>query len=559
MRLGYRLSFALIAASVLVTSIFGVLAIREEKRDLLDGMKRETWITVATLQPAVEFALVRHDSTQVREFLDGLGHQRILGAAIYEPDGRPLIRSQSLPPLSGPPVPDPHQVIVDLAPAHAMVDVGGERVFAYAVPLLDRRGRPSAVLAVYHLTAYLDADLSRERLGILITLVASSVLTAGLVFFIVNRAVSRPIDRLIRKVAALRHADFPGRAPAAAASPGPDPGDPLAAVAVEEEVPISGEPPAAKAGGDELGRLAGEFDRMAEDLARSREALIGEAEKRLSVERGLRRFDRMATLGQLTSNLAHEVGTPLGVLRGRAEFLLGEVTDHQGARREVEIILAQIDRITRTIERFLSASRSSPPISEPIAGDDLLREAAALVDLECRRQGIRLTVDAAAGDAPMHGQRDGLMQVLLNLAVNGIQAMAEGGELRLAARRSELRGRPAIEFAVTDTGSGIPEDIQKRIFEPFFSTRGTTGLGLFISRSIVREHDGTTTVESTPGLGATFRVCIPLGDGAGTAAAANDAANGVMNDAANDAKNGVMNDAAPGERGGQEACRTGTS
>jgi signal transduction histidine kinase len=552
MRLGYRLSFALIAASVLVTSIFGALAIREEKRDLLNGMKHETWITVATLQPAVEFALVRHDSTQVQEFLDGLGHQRILGAAIYEPDGTPIIRSRGLPPLSGPPVPDPRQVIADLSPAHAMVEVGGERVFAYAVPLLDRRGRPGAVLAVYHLTAYLDEDLGRERFAILITLIASSVLTAGLVFFIVNRAVSRPIDGLIRKVTALRQADFPGRPPAASAlaAAASELADPLAAPAApEEEAPAPEDVPAAGRGGDELGRLAGEFDRMAEDLARSREALIGEAEKRLSVERGLRRFDRMATLGQLTSNLAHEVGTPLGVLRGRAEFLLSEVTDRPEARREVEIILAQIDRITRTIERFLSASRSSPPVSEPIAGDDLLREAAALVDLECRRQGIRLTVDAAAGDAPIHGQRDGLMQVLLNLAVNGIQAMTEGGELRLAARRAELRGRPAIEFVVTDTGSGIPEDVQRRIFEPFFSTRGTTGLGLFISRSIVREHDGTTTVESTPGLGATFRVRIPLGDGierdAGGGAAAGDAPGSA--------------DLATGERGGQETCRTGTS
>jgi signal transduction histidine kinase len=521
MRLGYRLSFALIAASVLVTSIFGVLAIREEKRDLLNGMKHETWITVATLQPAVEFALVRHDSTQVQEFLDGLGHQRILGAAIYQPDGTPVIRSRSLPALSGPPLPDPRQVLTDLSPAHAMIDLGGERVFAYAVPLLDRRGRPSAVLAVYHLTTYLDEDLSRERLAILVTLVASSILTAGLVFFIVNRAVSRPIDRLIRKVMALRKGDFPG---SAAQGPPLDLSEVLAAASTEERA--AGVDAAANGRGDELGRLAGEFDRMAEDLARSREALIGEAEKRLSVERGLRRFDRMATLGQLTSNLAHEVGTPLGVLRGRAEFLMNELGDRSEARREAEIIIAQIDRITRTIERFLSASRSSSPIAEPIVADDLLREAAALVDLECRRQGIRLVVDAAAGDAVIHGQRDGLMQVLLNLAVNGIQAMAEGGELRFAARRTELRGRPAVEFEVTDTGPGIPEDIQKQIFEPFFSTRGTTGLGLFISRSIVREHDGTTTVESASGSGATFRACIPLGNEAGAGGPRGDAAAG---------------------------------
>ncbi len=252
---------------------------------------------------------------------------------------------------------------------------------------------------------------------------------------------------------------------------------------------------------------------MAKDLARSREALIEEGEKRLQVERVMRRFDRMATLGQLTSNLAHEVGTPLGVLRGRAEFLAGEVADRPPARREIEIIIAQIDRITRTIERFLSAARPSSPRTEEILGDDLVREAADLVELECRRQGIRLHVEPAAGTATVQGQRDGLMQVLLNLAVNGIQAMERGGELRLASRVSELRGAPALELIVSDTGSGVALEEQKRIFEPFYSTRGTTGLGLFISRNIVREHGGTTAVESEPGRGTTFRVALPILNG----------------------------------------------
>jgi signal transduction histidine kinase len=256
---------------------------------------------------------------------------------------------------------------------------------------------------------------------------------------------------------------------------------------------------------------------MAEDLARSREALLEEAEKRLRVERDLRHFERMATLGQLTSNLAHEVGTPLGVLRGRAECLASEFSDRPEARREVESIIAQIDRITRTIERYLSASRPSPATAERVVGDDLVREAAALVDLECRRHGIELEVKPAAGEAAILGHRDGLMQVLLNLAVNGIQSMESGGALRLASRPGELRGTAALELEVSDTGPGISEEVQKRIFEPFYSTRGTTGLGLFISRSIVREHGGATAVESEPGGGSTFLVRIPLvnGDGDG--------------------------------------------
>ena len=490
MRLGYRLSLALIAATFLVTTVYGVLAIREENRDLLNALKHETWITVATLQPAVEFALDRQDRSQVQELLDGLGHQRILGAAIYRPDGSVVIRSRDMPVVATTPAPDPRQVIAEMAPTHAFIDLAGRRVFAYAVPLQDMRGRASAVLAIYHLTDYLAEDIRKELRGLFISLLAVSVVNAGLVIFIVDRAVSRPIDRLIGQVTEIRRGEYRREL---------DPADGGAA---------------AGPGRDELGRLAAEFDRMAADLARSREALMDEAEKRLQVERGLRRFDRMATLGQLTSNLAHEVGTPLGVLRGRAEFLAGEVADRPEARRETEIIIAQIDRITRTIERFLSASRSSPPTAERIVGDDLVREVAALVDLECRRQGIRLQVKPAAGEeVVISGHRDGLMQVLLNLAVNGIQAMSRGGELRLSSRRGELRGAAALEIEVADSGSGMSEEVKKRIFEPFYSTRGTTGLGLFISRNIVREHGGTTTVESESGRGTTFIVRLPMTDG----------------------------------------------
>ncbi len=540
MRLGYRLSIALIAASVLVTTIFGVLAMREEKRDLMNAMKAETWITAATLQPAVEFALDSRDSTQVLELLEGLGHQRIFGAVVSLPDGTPVIRSRAVPPLVETPAPDPSQVLDELAPSHAFIDLAGEPVFAYSVPLLDQRGHPSAVLTVYHLTRYLDDDLRRERLGILMTLLASSILTAALVFFIVSRGVSRPIDRLSRKVTALRQGNFPE---SATAEIEPD----EEARPIEADATTESAPPTRNGGGDELTRLAEEFDRMAADLARSRQAFIDEAEKRLSVERGLRRFERMATLGQLTSNLAHEVGTPLGVLRGRAEFLLNEVAGHQEARHEAEIIIAQIDRITRTIERFLSASRSSPSTPEPIPGDELVRETAALVERECRRQGISLTAEPRAEGAVVWGQRDGLMQVLLNLAVNGIQAMMDGGELRLTSRRAELRGAPALEFEVADTGTGIPEEIQKQIFEPFFSTRGTTGLGLFISKSIVREHGGLTLVESAPGQGATFRVVIPLrghdGDG----------------EARSEAGSRPGGEAAADMGGGGETCHAGTS
>jgi signal transduction histidine kinase len=498
MRLGYRLSLALIAATFLVTTVYGVLAIREENKDLLNALKHETWITVATLQPAVEFALDRQDRSQVQELLDGLGHQRILGAAIYRPDGSVVVRSRDMPVVSTAPEPDPRHVIAEMTPTHAFIDLAGRRVFAYAVPLQDMQGRASAVLAIYHLTDYLAEDIRKEVRGLIISLLVGSVVSAGLVIFIVDRAVSRPIDRLIGQVTAIRRGEY-------------QPADGGAS---------DGGPAADGARRDELGRLAVEFDRMAADLARSREALMDEAEKRLQVERGLRRFDRMATLGQLTSNLAHEVGTPLGVLRGRAEFLAGEVADRPDARREIEIIIVQIDRITRTIERFLSASRSSPSTAERIVGDDLVRETAVLVDLECRRQGIRLQVEPAAGeDAVISGHRDGLMQVLLNLAVNGIQAMARGGELRLSSRRGELRGVTALEIEIADTGSGMSDEVKKRIFEPFYSTRGTTGLGLFISRNIVREHGGATTVESEPGRGTTFVVRLPMADGRGEAAA----------------------------------------
>src|SRR5688572_13285665 len=275
MRLGYRLSLALIGATLLVNAIYGYLVIGEENRDLQKGLRHETWIIAATLQPAVEYALARDDRVQAQELLDGLGHQRILGSAVLAPDGFVILRSRGMPAEGPLPGPDPARVLADLAPQHTFVNLGGERIFAFAVPLLDLEGKPKATLIVYHFTKYLQNNIKRELRGFLVSLVTGIIVTAVLVIVIVNRAVNRPITRLMRKVTALRRGEFPP--PAALLAPTGDGGEdwPWAGGEGEgaEGTPAPADPDAQeeRPKGDELKRLAAEFDRMAKDLARSRE------------------------------------------------------------------------------------------------------------------------------------------------------------------------------------------------------------------------------------------------------------------------------------------------
>lgn len=271
---------------------------------------------------------------------------------------------------------------------------------------------------------------------------------------------------------------------------------------------------------DELGQLGRALDAMVERLGAARETIRGERRRHTALLEQLRHADRLSTVGKLASGIAHELGTPLNVISGRASLLAMTLDEAHEAREHVAIIEQQATRIETIIRQLLDFGRREPALERQPIGALLDRAITALEPL-ADDHGVRLRRDGAL-DLEASVDSGKLLQVLTNLLVNGIQAMPEGGDLNVAAREVEVeqphdrRARPGryVEISVADQGVGIDAERLEQIFNPFFTTKEAgqgTGLGLSVSHGIVRDHGGWIEVDSTVGEGSTFRVLVPMG------------------------------------------------
>ncbi|MBX5481927.1 MAG: histidine kinase [Myxococcaceae bacterium] len=233
-----------------------------------------------------------------------------------------------------------------------------------------------------------------------------------------------------------------------------------------------------------------------------------------ALESKLMRAEKLATVGVLAAGIAHEIGTPLGVVRGRAEYLLGKLQKDAPHAASVQVIVEQIDRVTRTIRQLLDFSRLQPAQVRPLSLAPVARGLVELLQMEAQRR--KLTFTARVGDdvPPIAADADQLQQALVNVVMNAFDACAPGGHVELTAEAegadSPALGRVAIR--VRDDGVGIPPGRVNQIFDPFFTTkkRGQgTGLGLTLTAQIARNHGGQVELTSAPGQGTTVTLWWP--------------------------------------------------
>jgi len=228
-------------------------------------------------------------------------------------------------------------------------------------------------------------------------------------------------------------------------------------------------------------------------------------ERRLA--RDLVRAEKLGTIGTLAAGVAHEVGTPLGIISGRAEQLL-ERTQDESLRKPLTSILAQVDKVGNTIRQLLDFARVRPVEAQPIGPAQALQGAAALLEHRFKQHGVELAVEAPPTTVPVSADPGQLEQVLVNLLVNACDACEKGGHVW--ARAAERDGHVAI--SISDDGAGIAPEHLPLVLDPFFTTkkRGQgTGLGLSVVADIVRNHGGSLEIDSQPGAGTTVRVLLP--------------------------------------------------
>lgn len=236
--------------------------------------------------------------------------------------------------------------------------------------------------------------------------------------------------------------------------------------------------------------------------------------------------EKLASIGRLAAGVAHEINNPLTLIAGYIEILAGlSASLGKEAEENVKIIGEEVDRIAQIVRNLLSFARPPATETQTCRIPDVVRRIVSLVGRQFGVRGVNLEIDVPEDLPKVNGSSAEVEQVFLNLMMNALEAMPEGGVLRLRARAiqallpsggpeedGERRPVPAVEITFTDTGCGIPEENLRRIFDPFFTTKDVgkgSGLGLSICYGIVKRCGGSITVSSEVGVGTTFTVSLP--------------------------------------------------
>jgi two-component system sensor histidine kinase HydH len=244
-------------------------------------------------------------------------------------------------------------------------------------------------------------------------------------------------------------------------------------------------------------------------LERTSQELSEAYQKLQSTFEQLKKSDRLAALGQLSSGIAHEIRNPLGSIKGSIEILESEIPPDSKKYEFVKIIKEEIVRLNAIVESFLKFARPPKPSLQPTSINELIDSILILINKRAREHkiAIRKKLDP---DLPLIAMDPNqIRQVIMNILLNGMDSMPEGGTLEARSGRGSGNRTAVIEIA--DTGIGIAEEELDHIFDPFFTTKTQgTGLGLAIAYQLVQNHRGTITALRNSDTGLTFRVELPL-------------------------------------------------
>jgi two-component system, NtrC family, sensor histidine kinase HydH len=241
--------------------------------------------------------------------------------------------------------------------------------------------------------------------------------------------------------------------------------------------------------------------------------LIKDLREIRDLQERVRRSERLASLGRLAAGVAHEIRNPLSSIRGFAQYFLKRFSGQTEEEGYASVMIKEVDRLNRVITELLDFAGPKEPRREPQSLEAIAEHALKLLAPDLAARKVAVVRQYEPGLAPVPVDRDQLSQVFINILLNSVQSMEEGGEIRIGLRRcASPRG---IEITVSDTGAGISAEDREKVFEPFFSRkRRGTGLGLAIVHQIITAHRGEIAVESEAGRGTAFRITLPE-DGAG--------------------------------------------
>ncbi len=372
-------------------------------------------------------------------------------------------------------------------------DQGGRALHTY-LPMENWAGEVGALELTQPLNE-LDQQVRQLVFGTVLAMTAAALFGVAVAYAAGIRWVARPLGKLIEHTEKIGQGDF----------------------SVRTQLDS----------GDELDQLAQSLNSMSQHLADQQATIERETQERMQTMEQLRHAERLGTLGRMAAGLAHELGTPLNVVAGRAALIASGKLSDEEVTASAKTIKAEADRITRIVQCMLDFARQRRPHTSRCDLLALVRRTINLLDsmaekkqlsVELFSQGTQLSLtegaDYVADESTLCVIDEAqIQQVLTNLIVNSIQATPIGGKMRLSLETRCLEQRDYLVVMVEDSGPGVPLELRERIFEPFFTTKDVgegTGLGLSIAYGIVQEHSGRLQVSESELGGAKFEIWLPI-------------------------------------------------
>jgi len=481
LRIATKMTLGLTSLGLLMFGFYGFMLVRSETGDLRRAVEAEVRMVGRSLQVSVENALRDGQLADVEETLDEV--QRInpgLQITVFDEDSEIITAT-------------------DLSAEHsAWSEVGSEemlwfepesspvRVFM-AMPLLFPGGESAGTLVLERPLTDMIEDLRVTTMGIYLLVLGFVLMTMVSGAVLGNIYITQPLSRFTNAIGRVGRGDLREFEQTATSL--------------------------------ELTALVERFNIMVRLLKQTQERLEAEAESRRHVQRGLQKADKLISIGQLSAGLAHEIGSPLQVLHGRAQMLRTKSHDPKEVERIAEIMVIQSERITRIVDQLMHFARRRTTSLRKMDVVPMCTAVIELLQIEAKRRDVTLRAEVEPSPPQIEADGDAVQQIVFNLVTNALNATPRGGEVifrifpSLMERSGDLEPSPALTLSVADNGAGITEEDRHQLFDPFFTTRaqsGGVGLGLAIVQGIVDDHRGRIDVESQPGQGATFCIQLPI-------------------------------------------------
>ena len=465
MKISTRLLLVLLPTVVGIMAAYSAWAVRQRESMSLEQTEAEARVFSTAVGLAFAHAFRDLQLQDVREILQKIDdNPGIYGVVFYDPDGTVSLSSAGLDPgnLAA-------QNLIRMALETDSVIVldqaaGGERVQSVLRTVRDREGIPIGVLEVIQPLAFVEGDRALSTRRFLLNTATLLVALAILLVVLVRRYVADPLEAFTSAIHRLGDGHMP-------------------------------QPLEAGKWTGELEEAAREFDRMVSRLGAARAQLEQEANERIALQEQIKEKEHLAAIGTLAAGVAHQIATPLSVIGGRADTLLGRAAGAPEDARSLDIIRKQSQRISRIVRSLLHFARRPRAEMREMDAVATVDRALELFAGDLDELGVEVT-RTHPRSTWVWADPDLLEEVLVTVLDNAVHALREpGAHPRLAVGVGTDGGATTIE--IRDGGPGIPEDVLAHVFEPFFTTRsGGTGLGLSVSKGIVEQLGGRLEIES---------------------------------------------------------------